>query len=66
MKKYYEVVGKNLELEDWETLGEANTLRQAIKIAKKYERQYGKEWLDINLIIDNDLTETYDLNGNVR
>lgn len=64
--RIYEIVGKDLELECWETLEETKTLKQAVKIAKKYEKQYGYEWIDINLIIDNDLKETYDLNGKVR
>lgn len=66
MKKYYEVIGKNLDTDGWETIGETKTLKQAIKIAKKYEKQYGREWIDINLIIDNDLTETYDIDGKIR
>lgn len=64
--RIYEIVGKDLTTDGWETLEETKTLKQAVKIAKKYEKQYGCEWIDINLIIDNDLTETYDLNGKVR
>lgn len=64
--KIYEIIGKNLEVDGWETIATAKTLKQAIKIAKKNEFKYGYQWIDINLIIDNDLIETFDLNGNVR
>ena len=66
MKKIYEVIGKNLETDGWETISETKTLKQAVKIAKQYEKQYGREWIDINLIIDDDLKETYDLDGKIR
>lgn len=66
MKKYYEVIGKNQETDGWETISETKTLKQAVKIAKKYEKQYGREWIDINLIIDDDLKETYDTDGKIR
>lgn len=64
--KIYEIIGKNLEVDGWETIATTKTLKQAIKIAKKNESKYGYQWIDINLIIDNDLIETFDLNGNVR
>lgn len=65
MKKY-EIIGKNLITDGWETISETKTLQQAIKIAKQHEVKYGYEWIDINLIIDDDLKQTYDLNGKVR
>jgi len=65
MKKEYEIVGKNKD-GDWETIeSELKTLRQAINKAKKINV---KDWIyiDINLIVNDDLTETYDINGKVR
>lgn len=65
MQKYYEIVGKNLN-DDWETIAdEIATLKQAINKCKKINKE---DWLiiDINLIVDNDLTETYDVNGKIR
>ena len=65
MKKYYEIVGKD-QNEDWCTIAdEIKTLKQAIAKAKKLDKE---EWLeiDINLIIDDDLKETYDINGKIR
>jgi hypothetical protein len=65
MKKYYEVVGKD-DNDDWETIQNSiKTLKEAIKIAKKQDRKVYKT-IDINLIIDDDLTETYDENGKIR
>ena len=66
MKKYYEVVGKNQD-EDWETIkSDIKTLQQARQIATKEIKN--KKWItiDINLIVDDDLTETYDENGKIR
>jgi hypothetical protein len=65
MKKHYEVIGKD-ENDDWETIREPIiTLKEAIKIAKKQNIKVYKT-IDINLIIDDDLTETYDENGKIR
>lgn len=65
MKKKYEIVIKNLD-GDWETFEDnIKTLKQAIMIAKKIpKRNYLA--LDINLIIDDDLKETFDRNGKMR
>lgn len=61
----YEVIGKNKD-DDWETIcDEIKTLRQALKIAKKQDKEYWKI-IDINLIVNDDLKETYDLNGNIK
>lgn len=63
--KEYEVIGKNMD-DDWETIKSGiKTKSQAIAIAKKQDTS---KWqtIDINLIIDNDLKETYDKNGKVR
>lgn len=63
--KIYEVIGKNKD-GDWETIKYGiKTKLEAIKMAKK---QNEKDWetIDINLIVDDDLKETYDKNGNVR
>ena len=65
MKKYYEIVGKDYN-EDWNTIAEEiKTLKQAVAKVKKLDKS---EWLeiDINLIVNDDLTETYDENGKVR
>lgn len=64
-KRIYEVIGKD-QNEDWFTIkSEIKTLKEAIKIAKKQSKE---EYtiIDINLIINDDLTETYDENGKVR
>lgn len=63
--KEFEIVGKNLD-GDWETIeNNIKTLKQAINKCKKINKE---EWLsiDINLIVDNDLTETYDANGKIH
>ena len=63
--KFYEIAGKNLN-EDWETIADSfKTLKQAINFCKKINKE---EWsdIDINLIVDDDLKETYDTNGKVR
>jgi hypothetical protein len=65
MRRVYEIVGKNID-GDWETIKDnIKTLSQAIKKANKINNQ---EWqcIDINLIIDDDLKETYDKNGKIR
>ena len=65
-KVIYEVVGKNSD-GDWETIeNKAKTLEAARERAK--EEITKEKWIsiDINLIIDNDLIETYDENGKVR
>ena len=62
--KEYEVVGKSDY--GWETIKRGiKTKTEAIKVAK---RQNKKDWeiIDINLIIDDDLKETYDKYGKVR
>lgn len=64
--KYYEVVAKDLELDGWETIATTKTLKQAMEIAQENEKKYGYEWIDINLIIDNNLVETYDMKGVIR
>lgn len=61
--KEYEVAGKSDY--GWETIKSGlKTKREAIKIAKQ---QDSKKWeiIDINLIIDDDLKETYDKNGKI-
>lgn len=63
--KQYEVIGKN-QNDDWETIkSNIKTKTEAVKIAKK---QKNSDWkiIDINLIIDDDLKETYDKNGRIR
>lgn len=63
MKKY-EIVGKDLN-GDWETIFDnIKTLKQAMAKAKKINSEEW-EYIDINLIINDDLVETYDKNGNV-
>jgi hypothetical protein len=63
MKKY-EIVGKDLN-GDWETIFDnIKTLKQAMAKAKKINNEEW-EYIDINLIINDDLVETYDKNGNV-
>ena len=65
MKKYYEVIGKD-DNGDWSTIkSPVKTLKEAVKIAKKQNNNIYCT-IDINLIIDDDLTETYDENGKVR
>lgn len=72
MTKHYEVVGKDFTVDGWETLKETKTINQAINYIKKnvnvdkYTDDNNDVWLDINLIINDDLIETYDLNGKVR
>lgn len=64
-KMRYEVVGKNSD-GDWETIeNNMKTLEEAITTAKKQDTT---KWttIDINLIIDDDLVGTYDLDGNIR
>lgn len=61
MKKY-EIVGKNLN-GDWETIFDnIKTLKQAMAKANKLDETEW-EYIDINLIINDDLTETYNKNG---
>lgn len=63
--KEYEVIGKNMD-DDWETIkSKIKTKKQAVLIAKTQDIT---KWqiIDINLIIDDDLKETYDKNGKVR
>ena len=63
--KEYEVIGKNMD-DDWETIKWGiKTKKQAMTIAKKQDKA---KWqiIDINLIVDDDLKETYDKNGKVR
>lgn len=65
MKRYYEVIGKNFD-DDWETIKlDIKTKTEAIKIARQQDK---KNWkiIDINLIVDDDLKETYDQNGKIR
>ena len=63
--KYYEVIGKDTN-EDWITIqSPIKTLKEAIKVAKHQDKKIYTT-IDINLIIDDDLTETYDENGKVR
>lgn len=72
MRKYYEVVGKDFTVDGWETLKETKTINQAISYIKKnvnvdkYTDDNNEVWLDINLIVNDDLIETYDINGKVR
>lgn len=64
MKKY-EIVGKNQD-GDWETIKDnIKTLKQAVKMCRSINKD---EWatIDINLIIDDDLKETYNENGKIR
>lgn len=64
MKKY-EIVGKNQD-GDWETIKDnIKTLKQAVKMCRSISKD---EWttIDINLIIDDDLKETYNENGKIR
>lgn len=65
MKKEYEIIGKDFN-DDWDTIkSNIKTLKEAVKIAKKIDtKEY--QTIDINLIIDDDLKETYDKNGKVR
>lgn len=65
MKKEYEIIGKDFN-DDWNTIkSNIKTLKEAVKIAKKIDtKEY--QIIDINLIIDDDLKETYDKNGKVR
>lgn len=65
MKKEYEIVGKNKD-GDWETIDNSSkSLKGAMSKCKKINKE---KWIDIdiNLIIDNSLEETYDINGNIR
>ena len=65
MKKEYEVIGKDNN-GDWDTIKyPIKTLKEAIKIAKKQDKEK-YQIIDINLIINDDLTETYDENGKIR
>lgn len=65
MKKYYEVIGKDENGDWWTIKSPVKTLKEAIKIAKQPSNKI--YWIiDINLIIDDDLKETYDENGKVR
>lgn len=72
MRKYYEVIGKDFTVDGWETLKETKTINQAISYIKKnvnvdkYTDDNNEVWLDINLIVNDDLIETYDINGKVR
>lgn len=72
MAKHYEVVGKDFTVDGWETLKETKTIDQAISYIKKnvnvdkYTDDNNEVWLDINLIVNDDLIETYDINGKVR
>lgn len=62
--KEFEVAGKSDY--GWETIKSGiKTKTEAIKIARQQDK---KKWeiIDINLIVDDDLTETYDKNGKVR
>ena len=63
-KIMYEVVGKNSD-GDWETVKtKIKTLEEARTIAKKQTKEF--IMININLIIDDDLVETYDVNGKTR
>ncbi len=65
MKKEYQVVAKD-KWGDWDTIAdELKTKKEAMAIAKKLDN---KKWvsIDIYLIIDEDLKETFDKNGKVR
>lgn len=67
-KIIYEVVGKNAD-GDWETLkSPVKTLEEAVEYAHKIleETDYIFNNIDINMIIDDDLTGTYDPDGNIR
>ena len=67
-KIIYEVVGKNTD-GDWETLkSPIKILEEAVEYAHKIlkETEYTFNNVDINLIIDDDLTGTYDPDGNIR
>lgn len=65
-KIIYEVVGKNSD-GDWETIkNNLKTLDEARIIAKDKIRSNDYTTIDINLIIDDDLTGTYDPDGNER
>lgn len=72
MEKYYEISGKDFDLEGWDTIAETKTLKQAISYIKKnvdvekYKDEEGNVWIDINLIVNDDLKETYDINGKTR
>lgn len=64
LHKKYEIATKDLN-GDWQTYQDnIKTLKQAIKIASKLD---DKEFMciDINLIIDDDLKETYNRHGEV-
>ena len=65
-KIIYEVVGKNSD-GDWETIkSNIKTLYEARIIAKSKIRSDYYTTIDINLIIDDDLVETYDTDGKIR
>ena len=64
-KIIYEVVGKSSN-GDWETIDYYKTLNAAQERAKRVEKQNKYPTIDINLIIDDDLVETYDIDGNPR
>lgn len=65
-KIIYEVVGKNSD-GDWETIkSNIKTLDEARIIAKSKIRSDYYTTIDINLIIDDDLVETYDTDGKIR
>jgi len=65
MKKEYEVIGKDNN-GDWNTIKHPiKTLKEAIKIAKKQDKEK-YQIIDINLIINDDLIETYNENGKIR
>lgn len=65
-KIIYEVVGKNSD-GDWETIkSNIKTLGEARIIAKSKIRSDYYTTIDINLIIDDDLVETYDTDGKIR
>lgn len=63
--RYYEVIGRDLN-GDWNTIySPIKTKKDAIRIAQE-EDSYLWEVIDINLIEDDDLKETYDKYGKVR
>lgn len=62
--KWYEVVIKNKN-EDWEGLGGFKTKKEAIKYAKTIDKNKYLI-LDICLYEDNELIETFDINGLIR
>lgn len=63
-KIIYEVIGRNQD-GDWETIKcSLRSLKEARKVAKKQIKEFTT--IDINLIIDDDLTETYDIDGKIR